>query len=131
MAGIKNSTEIGLVDCIEVKDMEFAGYLGVTQAERSRPQPIFIDLQMFLDLTRAGQTDKIRDTVNYQRVQRLISDYIHEKKHILIEPMASEIVTLLFGNFQKIEAVKIVVKKPHALNNTRYTAVHLFRKRSS
>ena len=127
MGSTEKRLELETTDFIELQNMEFAGFLGVTEEERSRPQPLFIDLKMFLDLTAASERDRIRDTVNYQRAQKLIGDCVYQKQHILLESIGGEIVRLLFEHFPKIQAVDLKVKKPHALRNTDFTAVRLVR----
>ncbi len=131
MAARASSKHDELSDFIEVSNMEFTGFLGTTEGERQRPQPLYIDLKIYLDLSRAGISDAIRDTVNYHRIRHLIGDYIHESKHRLLEVFATEICELLLEKCQRIQAITVKIKKPHALRNTDFTAVQLHRKRQT
>ena len=92
MSDLKTGAGEARLDTIETAAMEFTGFLGTTEAERAYPQPLFFDLQLHLDLSRAGRSDKIRDTVNYHRVQKLIGECVFESRHRLLEAIATDVL---------------------------------------
>ena len=52
-------------DRIEVRGLELLLYCGVLPEEQARRQPLLFDLDLYLDLSAAGSSDDLEDTVNY------------------------------------------------------------------
>src|SRR5664280_484280 len=55
-------------DQIQLRGLRVIGTHGVLPEEKSRAQPFEIDLDLSVDLTRAGATDRLLDTVDYAGV---------------------------------------------------------------
>ena len=53
------------MDKITLKNMAFYGYHGMRPEEKSLGQRFYVDISLFLNLSEAGQSDNIHDTVNY------------------------------------------------------------------
>lgn len=58
------------MDKIEIKDACIFGYHGVLPEEKRLGQRFVMDITMFCDLSKAGQTDNLNDTVDYSQVYR-------------------------------------------------------------
>ncbi len=57
-------------DRIELRGLRALGTHGVLPEEQERPQPFEVDLDLEVDLRRAGRSDDLADTVDYGAVQR-------------------------------------------------------------
>src|SRR6058998_3594694 len=67
---------IGGMDRIELRGMSFQGRHGVRPAEREQPQEFKVDIEVDADLARAGESDKLADTVDYTAVRAAAREVI-------------------------------------------------------
>ena len=58
-------------DRIVLSNMVFDGRHGVLPIERTQPQPFEVDVEMHLDLRRAGKGDDLTRSVDYRDVFEL------------------------------------------------------------
>ena len=56
------------MDIITLKGLAFYAFHGVLVEENKLGQKFIVDLQMFLDLSSAGDNDDLNQTVNYAEV---------------------------------------------------------------
>ena len=49
--------------------MAFYGYHGNLASEQEQGQRFFVDVEIITDLTKAGQSDQLEDSINYFREQ--------------------------------------------------------------
>lgn len=99
-------------DSITLHNMSFYAYHGVTPAERQVGQRFYLDVTFWLDLSRPGRTDDVRDTADYEKVYRVISDMTLAKRYHLIEALAQDIADHILAACPPIEAVEVTVRKP-------------------
>ena len=52
-------------DCIQLRGLRVVCVVGVLPEERDRPQPLEIDIDIYTDLSAAGQSDDLNDTLDY------------------------------------------------------------------
>ena len=99
-------------DLIILEGMEFMGKHGCTEEERSTPQPFIIDLAFSLDLSKAGQSDQLTDTIDYVEVFKTVESIVTGTTYNLIEALATHIADTILGSFELIDDVKVTVHKP-------------------
>jgi 7,8-dihydroneopterin aldolase/epimerase/oxygenase len=75
-----------------LQGLRFEGRLGVTAEERAKPQTLFIDVDMYLDLRKAGETDDLANTVDYSQVAEKIERIVTGSEMRLLEHIAQRIV---------------------------------------
>ncbi|MBU2599827.1 dihydroneopterin aldolase [bacterium] len=117
-------------DKIILSGMAFFGAHGVYEEERKLGQKIVVDLDLNLDLKKAGQSDDLAFTINYQEVYKLIKKICEEKSFSLIEALAEEIAKEILQNFNLL-SVGVRIKKYH-LNlggQVDFTGVEIERKK--
>ncbi len=74
--------------------------IGVYDWERTTPQSVKLDLEIGLpESCRAGQSDNIKDAINYAEVAEHIRNYIAAHEFHLIEALAEQIATLILRDF--------------------------------
>jgi len=98
-------------DKIILEGMVFYGYHGVSPEEKARGQRFVVDVELTTDLTRAGGSDDLKDTVDYSEVYRLVKAVIEGRRRDLIEALAQEISSHILSEY-RVEEVKVRVKKP-------------------
>lgn len=119
---------VGNLDKISLEGINVLGHHGVDEAERKVGQRLTIDVEMWLDLRGAAQTDDIRKTVNYEAVARLVEQVAGEKEFLLLESLADELARRILGTFAP-PAVAVKVRKVNLPIATRVASVEVEVKR--
>ena len=99
-------------DRIILEGMQFYGYHGVNPEERVLGQRYVVDLTADLDLSRAGVTDRLEDTVSYSHIYRTVRAVMEGEPRNLLESAAQAIADRVLSEFS-VEAVSVTVKKPN------------------
>lgn len=99
-------------DRIYLHEMVFMGRHGVTDEERAQPQQIEVDLDVSLDLSAAGRSDDLSDTVDYSRLFEQCREIVEQRSFHLLEGIAEAIAAAILAGFEQIDAVTVRVKKP-------------------
>ena len=92
--------------------MVFFGRHGVLASERELGQRFVVDLEMRLDLRRAGVSDDLTETVDYSEAHRQVREIVEGGPFDLIETVAERIAASILESHSKIEAVRVKVAKP-------------------
>eukprot|EP01018_Ginkgo_biloba_P007085 Gb_09844 [translate_table: standard] len=100
-------------DKLILRGLKFHGFHGVLEEERKLGQKFVVDLDAWLDLKKAGESDNLDDTVSYAEIYSLVKEVIEGPPHSLVESVANSIASGIFNKFPKINAVQIRVGKPH------------------
>lgn len=101
------------LDLIHLRGLEFYSYHGVLPEETVLGQRFLIDMDLFYDLSKAGFSDRVEDTIHYGEVYQVIKECVTESKYLLIERLAEEIARRVLGQFA-CESVRVEVHKPQA-----------------
>lgn len=119
------------MDKITIKGLKLFAYHGVNTEEKENGQSFIIDLDYYLNLTRACKSDKLNDTVSYAKVVKVIRKAFCKSSYDLIEKAAQTVCDALFDEFEEIEKIEITLKKPDAPVSAEfdYMAVSLIRER--
>ena len=115
-------------DLILIHDLAVDCIVGIHDWERRHPQRVFLDVEMTYDVRPSAASDDFALTVDYDRASQLVEDLIVDGQYELIETMAERTAALLFAEFP-VEAVRVRVRKPQALNKAAYAGVEIYRER--
>ncbi len=85
------------MDQIIIRDLIARGILGINNWEREKPQDILINIILFVDLSHAGQTDALEDTVNYRLVAKKVQLHAETAGRFTVEALASDLARHLPG----------------------------------
>jgi len=99
------------MDKITVQGIQCFGRHGVTPAEREVGQRFVVDVELRLDLARAGASDRLEDTVNYAAVHDLVQEIGRGAPVMLLETLAERIARSVVQRFGTKE-VTVRVRKP-------------------
>jgi 7,8-dihydroneopterin aldolase/epimerase/oxygenase len=100
------------MDKMYVSGMKFYGYHGVFAEEQKLGQRFNVDAILGLDLSKAGLTDDLNETVNYKEVYDAVKEIVEGDSVQLLESLAESICTTLLGKFTLILEVTVKVIKP-------------------
>lgn len=123
-------------DCVMLRGVRFFGRHGVSRSERRVGQWYSVDIDLRLDLTRAGETDDLKQTVDYAEVCKLIVKTGTRRRFRLMEALAHQIAQEVFKAHPSVENARVrVVKTPpaglvsdlHRAGELEYAAVEIER----
>lgn len=118
------------MDRILIHGAHFYGRHGVSEEERRVGGRYVVDVELAYDLTRAGASDDLRDTISYSDVYRAAREIVEGQSFQLIEALAERIAAMVLARFPA-QAVLVRVKKepPPVAGIIDYAAVEIVRER--
>ncbi|REC31614.1 dihydroneopterin aldolase [Enterococcus pseudoavium] len=97
---------------IRINNLKFYTKNGVLKEERILGQQLEIDVELTMDLTKAGKTDDVADTVNYAEVNDQIAARLEKDSFNLIEAVTSAILDDIEKNHgQKLQKAMVRIRK--------------------
>ena len=116
------------MDKVIIKDLLVRGIIGVNDWERKRPQDILINLSLFTDTRRAGETDNLADCVNYSTMSKKVQAYAESAGRLTVEALANDLVKICFED-KRVQKVIVRVEKPGAVRFAESVGVEIERSR--
>ncbi|XP_010941707.1 dihydroneopterin aldolase 2 [Elaeis guineensis] len=100
-------------DRLILRGLQFHGFHGAKPEEKKLGQKFVVDVDAWLDLSEAGKSDNLSDTVSYTEIYRIVRDVVEGPSQNLLESVAHLIANTTLLKFLQISAVRVKVKKPH------------------
>ena len=100
------------MDVIRIVGLREMGVHGVLPEEHGRPQPFEVDVELMVDLARAGVSDDLADTVDYGAVCETVSRVVAEEQYELLERLATRIAEVCCADGRVLRAT-VEVRKLH------------------
>ncbi len=100
-------------DCISLKAMRFHTCVGLLPHEEHVPQPLELDLTVWLSLRQVGETDSPDALLDYRRLYQMVADTVGESHHTLLEALCEKVAAKAL-EMGLVERVRIAARKPHA-----------------
>jgi 7,8-dihydroneopterin aldolase/epimerase/oxygenase len=118
-------------DLIEIRGLRALGIIGVNPEERDRPQPFELDLDLEADLSLAGKSDELADTVDYGLAVAVAERVVRTERHLLLERVAQRIADELLA-LERIDGVTVTIRKvrPPVPQDVTTAAVTIRRRRA-
>jgi len=101
------------MDVIRLKNMVFYGYHGVSDIEKKLGGKFEVDLDLYKDLRIAGKSDKLKDTLDYEKIYKTVYNCTKRNKYYLIEKLADRIANSILAKYP-VDKIKVKVRKPQA-----------------
>ncbi|MEE1010620.1 MAG: dihydroneopterin aldolase [Acutalibacteraceae bacterium] len=119
------------MDKILIRNLKIFAYHGVHDYEKENGQNFVFDIDVFVDVSDACKSDNVDDTVSYSAVIYQVQKIFTENKYDLLEKAAQTVADGLFESFDKIQSLRILLKKPEApiKADFDYVGVEIFRER--
>ncbi|MEA3349050.1 MAG: dihydroneopterin aldolase [Chloroflexota bacterium] len=115
------------MDKIIIKDLIAHGIIGINDWERTKRQPILINIVIFTDMREAGQTDNIDDCIDYHSVANRVVAHSETIQRFTVEALANDIASLCLEE-AGARKVRVRVEKPDAVEFTKSVGVEIERK---
>jgi dihydroneopterin aldolase len=103
-----------MTDRIFINGLSLHAYHGVMAHEAKVGQSFTIDIELDIDLSAAARSDKVVDTVSYDKVVECASQTFCAQRFRLIEAAAGRVADAILANFPRVLSVKVTIHKPHA-----------------
>lgn len=106
-----------MLDTIRMEGLHFFTLIGDLPHERTTPQPLEMDVEVRTDLSRAGKSDRLSDSLDYRLLYRLVAGAVEsdpETAPHLLETLAERVAGRLLGQ-DGVESVRIRCRKPLAV----------------
>ena len=114
------------MDKIFIRDLALRCIIGVYPEERDIKQDILVNILMNTDLRKAGQSDDLKDTVNYKSIKLAILDRVEKSSYELIESLAERVAEICLAE-EGVQSVTVTIDKPGALRFCQSVAVEITR----
>ena len=116
------------MDTIFIAELKVKTKLGVPAWERMVAQTVILDIEIGCDLSAAGKSDAIADTIDYGAVVARIHETLKQHSFQLVEALAEHVCQLIFKEFGAL-SVKIKVAKPGILPGLKALGVMIERQK--
>jgi len=99
---------------IHIKNLRLKTIIGINDLERAEKQDVIVNVEVELDASRATETDRIEDTINYKTLTKRIISEVELSEFYLLEKLAHHILNIVLED-KKVIRGTVEVDKPHAL----------------
>lgn len=111
---------------IFIKDLTTNIIIGVNDGERTKPQPVIINLSLDHNLKSAGKNDSLEDSINYAAVADKVLAFAKTAHTKTVEALAAGIADLCMKEFN-VKKLCVKVEKPMAIEGAASAGVEIRR----
>jgi 7,8-dihydroneopterin aldolase/epimerase/oxygenase len=98
------------MDRILIEGMSFFGHHGVFPAERETGTHFTVDVALELEVSQAGRTDLLEDTLDYRQAYELVREVVEGDPRSLLEALAQRAAEGLL-TLERVERATVTVRK--------------------
>jgi 7,8-dihydroneopterin aldolase/epimerase/oxygenase len=122
-----------VADRIELRGLRVVAVIGVLPEERERAQPFEVDLDVEADLSAAGASDDLADTIDYGNLVAVAERVVQTVQAQLLERVVHVLADEVLAADARIAAVTVTVRKlrPPVPADLASSAVRVVRRRPS
>lgn len=99
---------------IRINDLKVRALIGAYSWEKVNKQELLINITIQYDATKASQSDKLKDALNYESVAAKAIKTAEGSSHALLEHLASKLLAGIMRD-KRVENAYVRLDKPHAL----------------
>lgn len=103
-----------VLDKISLNGIKAEMIIGTFPEERTRRQTVIADVEIFCDLSVAGKSDQLADTVDYFELEERIYNIMTTSEFYLLEKLAEVIAASVLRD-RRIFKCRVKLAKPCAL----------------
>jgi len=97
-------------DQIELRGLVASGFCGALPEEQERRQPLEIDLDVVADLSSAGASDALADTLDYGAIAAVVEAVVTGERFTLLERLAQRLADVVLED-PRATSVTVSVRK--------------------
>ena len=114
------------MDKIIIKDLVARGIIGMNDWEREKPQEMIINIVIFTDSSKAGETDDLQYSVNYRTIAKKAQKHAETAGRFTVEALAEDLAKLCLEE-NNVKKVIVRVEKPGAVRFSKSVGVEIER----
>lgn len=114
------------MDRVFLRGLEVSAPIGVYAHEKGIEQRLVFEVVADFDLSRAGASDDLADTLDYDRIAAICREVATSRHHELIEAVAETVAARVLDELG-VAAVEVEVAKPGAVPDAASVAVRVRR----
>ena len=100
-------------DSISLKGMKFHTLVGLLPHEESVPQPLELDLTVWLSLRQVGESDSPSALLDYRDLYALVARTVGTSPIKLLEALCEKIASRAL-ELSGVQRARVAARKPHA-----------------
>ncbi|MGB0389094.1 MAG: dihydroneopterin aldolase [Ardenticatenaceae bacterium] len=100
------------MDKLIIRNLELYASIGVSTAEREVGQRLLVNFEVDYDLSTAGSSDEITDTISYSNLARAVEKVGTSLECRLLEYMAEQMCQTILTSFPVTSVRLQLLKKP-------------------
>ena len=104
-------------DLVFIEDLRIQTVIGVFDWEREITQTVSLDLKMAFDISRAGNSDNIADTLDYKAVSKRLIQFVEASEFQLVEALAEQCASIVLEEFP-VTWLYLKLSKPGAVRGS-------------
>ena len=116
------------MDKVFIKDLLVRGIIGVNDWERKKAQEILINVTVFTDTSKAGESDDIKDCVDYSALAKKMQAHAESVARLTVEALANDLVKICLEQ-KGVQKAIVRVEKPGAVRFSKSVGVEVERSR--
>jgi dihydroneopterin aldolase len=116
------------MDKVIIQGLCLYSLIGVYDFERHEKQRVIADLVLYTDLSKAGISDDVADTLDYGKVAQRLSDIAENASYKLLEALGLHMIDVIFKEFA-VNKLELTLCKPDILDNAQNVGVCFHRER--
>ena len=105
------------IDRVFIEDLRIQTVIGIFDWEREITQTVSLDLQMAFDISRAGESDDIVDTLDYKAVSKRLIQLVEASDFQLVEALAEHCAQIVLDEFP-VNWLRLKLSKPGAVRGS-------------
>lgn len=117
------------LDRIVIRNLLLRGVIGVNEWERRVRQDILLNIVVWADLRRAGESDEISESVDYKALAKRVIAHVEGSSRLTVEALAADVARLCLSE-PGAERVRVRIEKPGALRFAESVGVEIERERA-
>ena len=114
------------MDKIIISDLVARGIIGINDWEREKPQEILINIILFADLQKAGESDDLIHSISYRTIAKKAITHAETAGRLTVEALATDIAKICLQE-KGVLKVCVRVEKPGAVRFSKSVGVEIER----
>ena len=110
------------MDIVYIRELAIKATIGVYDWERDIKQPLSIDIDLGCDTAKAGQTDEIKDALDYRAISDRTIEFAEASQYQLVEALAENLAKVILDEFS-LPWIRVKVSKPGAVTEAKDVGV--------
>lgn len=104
------------MDKVFIEGLDVDTVIGAYDWERQIRQRLLLDLEMTFDCRRAGASDALADSLDYNAVAGAVTALVQASRCELLEALAERVAAMVLREFP-VARLRLCVRKPGAVKN--------------